>query len=577
MMDSIRPMPRPEHPNPQFERSRWRNLNGQWDFELDLSASGFDREVWRNPNFNGRITVPFCPESELSGVGFTDFIDACWYHRTVELSQDDLGGLVFLHCGAIDYEAHVYVNGAEAGTHRGGYASFQLEISRHLHEGTNDITIGVRDNVRSMRQPGGKQSDRHHSYDCMYTRTTGIWQTVWLEFVPHSHIASVRYYPNIDDSSVTIEARVVGEGSLHAKVGFEGVPCGEAEVRASNNLAVLTVPLSERHLWRPGEGNLYDVALTFGDDSVSSYFGLRELRLDGYRFLINGESVFQRLVLDQGFYPDGIYTAPDEKSLVRDIQLSLDAGFNGARLHEKAFEPRFLYHCDRMGYIVWGEMANWGLDVSDAANYASFIPEWMEIVERDFNHPSIVGWCPFNETWDCNGRRQIDDILRMAYTVTKALDPTRPCIDTSGHFHVATDIYDIHDYDQDPATFGARYADFADGRDTFVDVHAERQTYPGGIPFFISEYGGIKWIPPFMEDERSWGYGDAAGDEEEYIRRYKALTDLLIDNPNMFGFCYTQLYDVEQERNGLYSYDRRPKVDIAAIAAINRRPAAIER
>ncbi|MBM6695785.1 beta-galactosidase [Bifidobacterium pullorum subsp. saeculare] len=576
MTGSTGTIPRPEHPNPQFERPHWRNLNGKWDFELDLSASGFDREAWRTPHFNSTIIVPFCPESTLSGIGFTDFIAACWYHRTVEITADELSGLVYLHFGAVDYEAHVYINGAEVGLHKGGYASFRFEISKYLHEGANDIVVGVKDDVRSAAQPGGKQSDRHYSYDCMYTRTTGIWQTVWLEYVPQTHIDRVRYYPNIDETSVTIEAKVSGQGRLRAEVSFAGNVCGKAETSASNGLVMLTVPLAERHLWKPGEGNLYDVALTFGEDTISSYFGLRELRIDGYRFLINGESVFQRLVLDQGFYPDGIYTAPDEQALVRDIELSLAAGFNGARLHEKAFEPRFLYHCDRLGYIAWGEMANWGLDISDTANYASFIPEWMELVERDFNHPAIVGWCPFNETWDQNGRRQIDDILRLTYNVTKALDPTRPCIDTSGHYHVVTDIYDIHDYDQDPESFRQKYAAFAEGKDTFTDVHAARQTYPGGIPFFISEYGGIKWIPPFLEDIHSWGYGDAATSEEEYIARYKALTDPLIDDPNMFGFCYTQLYDVEQECNGVYAYDRRPKVSIEAIASINRRKAAIE-
>lgn len=569
-------MPRPEHPNPQFERDAWMNLNGFWDFELDQSASGFERKVYEAPDFHERILVPFCPESQLSGIGFTDFIAACWYHRTVDISADKLGQTALLHFGAVDYEAHVYVNGTLVGRHRGGYASFAFDVSQHLHEGNNDIVVGVRDDTRSPHQPSGKQSDRYHSYDCMYTRTTGIWQTVWLEFMPKTHIESVRYLPNIDEASVTIEAQLTGNGRLEAEIFFDDRPCGHASIEASNRLTTLTVPLSERHLWAPGEGNLYDVRLSFGDDQVSSYFGLRELRLDDHRFLINGVSVFQRLVLDQGFYPDGIYTAPDDAALIHDIEISLAAGFNGARLHEKAFEPRFLYHCDRMGYLVWGEMANWGLDAGDSDNFGVFVPEWIDIVERDRNHPAIVGWCPFNETWDANGHRQNDNLLALTHRVTKAIDPTRPCIDTSGHFHVVTDIYDLHDYEQDIDAFAQRYAQFAHDGQTLPDLHPERQSYPGGMPFFVSEYGGIKWIPPFLEDRSSWGYGDADS-EEEYVRRYRGLTDALLDNPHMFGFCYTQLYDVEQECNGIYAYNRRPKVDIGAIRDINRRTAAIER
>ena len=336
----------------------------------------------------------------------------------------------------------------------------------------------------------------------------------------------------------------------------------------------LTLPLSELYLWEAGRGRLYDLKLSFGEDRVDSYFGMRELLLDGERFLINGKPVFQRLVLDQGFYPDGIYTAPSDEALQQDIRLSMEAGFNGARLHQKIFEERFLYHCDRMGYLVWGEQANWGLDYSRPDGLKCFLPEWMEALDRDFNHPAIVGWCPFNETWDYAGRRQDNDLLATVYRMTKLFDTTRPCIDTSGNFHVVTDIYDMHDYEQDPAVFASFYENFAKGG-PLKDRMADRQTPVPGIPVFISEYGGIKWD---VEGRlgNSWGYGDGPKTEEEYIARYKGLTDVLLDNPHMFGFCYTQLYDVEQEVNGLYTYDRKPKMDIAIFRQINSRKAAIE-
>ena len=284
--------------------------------------------------------------------------------------------------------------------------------------------------------------------------------------------------------------------------------------------------------------------------------------------------MFQRLVLDQGFYPDGIYTAPTEEALVKDVELSMAAGFNGARLHQKVFEPLFLYHCDKAGYLVWGEQGCWGLDYSNPAALKYFLPEWMEALERDFNHPAIIGWCPFNETWDYEGRRQDDSLLANVYKMTKLYDTTRPCIDTSGNYHVVTDIYDLHNYEQDPAKFAAIYESFKQGGD-LEDNHGYRQTPVKGIPTFISEYGGIKWDEEGVEKD-GWGYGAGPATKEEFLNRYKGLTDALLDNPHMFAFCYTQLYDVEQELNGLYTYERKPKFDMDVIKAINARKAAIE-
>ena len=234
---------------------------------------------------------------------------------------------------------------------------------------------------------------------------------------------------------------------------------GEAVKVNRSVTAQLEVKLSEKHVWELGAGRLYDLVIRFGQDEVKSYFGLRSVELDGIKFKLNGKSVFQRLVLDQGFYHDGVCTAPTEDMLIKDIRCGLDAGFNGARLHQKVFEPRYLYHADRMGYMVWGEYGSWGLDHSDAANLSTFLPDWLDSVKRDFNHPSIIGWCPFNETFDFGPqrKRQDDRFIRLAYEETKRLDPTRPCIDSSGWFHVSTDIYDVHDYEQDPESVRARY------------------------------------------------------------------------------------------------------------------------
>lgn len=567
-------IPRPEHPQPQMRRDNWMNLNGEWDFAFDFGDSGVARKFYDKKELDRKILVPFCPESQLSGVGYKDFMAAVWYHRTVSLTADLLKGRVILHFGAVDYECRVWVNGRAVGEHKGGYSSFAFDITESVAEGENHISVYAADDTRSGRQPRGKQADSFYSNGCDYTRTTGIWQTVWLEFVSESYIQSLRYYPNIADGTVTVRAVTKGEGILRAEAFYEGKSCGSARTTVNAGGGILTILLSEVHLWEAGSGHLYELELSFGEDSLHSYFGMREVKIQGEKVLINGRSIFQRLVLDQGFYPDGIYTAPTDEALARDIQLSLDAGFNGARLHQKVFEPRFLYHCDRMGYLVWGEQGNWGLDYSDPGALKCFLPEWMEVLSRDFNHPAIVGWCPFNETWDYDGRKQDDDLLRIVWQMTKLFDTTRPCIDTSGNFHVVTDIYDLHDYEQDTEKFAGHYAAFAGGGE-LRESHPHRQTPLKDVPVFISEYGGIKWDVE-GENAQSWGYGDGPRTQEEFIARYRGLTDALLDNPRMFGFCYTQLYDVEQETNGLYTYGRKAKFDMEIFKEINSRRAAIE-
>ena len=584
-------IPRAEHPNPQWERDTWKNLNGTWEFEFDFGCSAVERRLWEKKRFDREILVPFCPESRLSGIGYTDFINGVAYRRNFELSQEELSGRVLLHFGAVDYEASVYVNGTLVGSHKGGYTSFCFDITKHVAPSPNTLFVAVKDDVRSGLQPKGKQAHLYASSGCDYTRTTGIWQTVWLEFVPERHIQSAKYYPDPANGKVTVTGLVQGQGTLQLTALWEDKPVGEAALSVEDGFFTAQLDLSETHLWKPGKGGLYTLLLSFGEDRVKSYFGLRTAKFQGRKFLLNGKSLFQRFVLDQGFYPDGIYTAPTEEDLVKDIQLSFAAGFNGARLHEKVFEARFLYHCDRLGYLVWGEYPNWGLDHAHPLSTETYLNQWSEAVERDFNHPAIIGWCPFNETWGYREEREKNALLTSLYKLTKRLDPTRPCIDSSGNYRVLSEVYDIHDYDQDTQSFQARWDGLTDRiRETGGVIPAEDPFFnsapegPSGRapffnqpydnqPIFVSEYGGIRWPDDTVE---GWGYGNAPATPEEFFARYKGLTEALLNNPEIFGFCYTQLYDVEQEVNGLYTYGRAQKFDISLIQKINQQKAAIE-
>ena len=576
---------RSEYPNPQFERLNWQNLNGEWDFGFKKAARGFKFsvdektavDIYKSNSYTHKINVPFCIESKLSGIGCTDFVNIVWYRKKAVIHKNS--DRVFLHIGAADYLTTVLVNGKFAGRHKGGYTSFKFDITALVNDGENEIFILCEDCVKNPLVIRGKQSERKKSHDCDYTRTTGIWQSVYLEFTPQSYIKNFRIYPDTESCSVTLWADFEGAADFCCEVLYDGKTVGRTEYNNAYGSKYFQIHLSEKHLWEVGNGRLYDLKLTFGADEVISYFGLRNVRLDGFKFLINDKSVFQRLVLDQGFYKDGIYTAPDESDLINDIKLSMELGFNGARLHQKVFEPRFLYHCDRLGYIVWGEYANWGLDYSSTASLAVFLAEWAEAVNRDFNHPSIVGWCPFNETWNYKGRKQYDALLSTVYDYTKSVDSTRPCIDTSGNFHVKTDIYDVHDYNYDVELFRRNYDKLVTDNILYEHVLIDnpgRQKY-GGQPVFVSEYGGIKWETD--ASVKSWGYGKDVKTPEEFAQRYCGLTDALIQNEKMFGFCYTQLYDIEQEQNGLYTYDRKKKFAdeiYLKIKETNMQKAAIE-
>ncbi len=568
-------IPRSEHPTPQFERENWECLNGIWEFEIDRSISGKERQLFKAEKFPLKILVPFCPESRLSGIGEKDFLNSVWYKRDLEIKKSD--SLILLHIGASDYFTTVYINGKEVGNHRGGYTPMTFDITEFALDGRNYLVINAEDDTRSKEQPSGKQAMMLNSYGCFYTRTTGIWQTVWLEYVPKTHIESFKLYPDLHNSSLLIHSDLKGAGELTAIASYEGREVGRASAKSLGGALDITLELSETHPWEAGHSRLYDLRLEYGEDRVKSYFGLRSLLLEGYKFKINGEAFFQRFVLDQGFYHDGIYTAPSDEAMINDIKIAQDAGFNGARLHEKVFEPRFLYHCDRMGYPVWGEYPSWGVGNLRYPALPNILREWEEVLPRDFNHPSIIGWCPLNET-DIGEKKEHDDIVELIYKTTKLYDTTRPCIDTSGNFHVITDIFDYHDYIQDTVEF-TRCSDKLKNDGILIDQLARRpeckdlQRYKGEASF-CSEYGGMQW--DIRNNKEAWGYGNAPVSEAEFVERYKALTEALLKNTKLIGFCYTQLYDVEQECNGLYTYERIPKFDMKIFKSINSQKAAAE-
>ena len=465
-------IPRPEYPRPQMVRDAFLNLNGAWDFSFDFSNSGIDRKYQLEENFERTITVPFCPESKLSGIGFTDFIPALWYKRTFTLPEEALNGHVLLHFGAVDYRCKVWVNDVECGGHQGGYTSFAIDITEAAKAGENKVVLWAEDDGRSCTQPRGKQSSKYYSHGCDYTRTTGIWQTVWIEWVPSTYIDSYRVIPDRRNGKVTLKASIKGctkNAVLTASASFDGKETGVSAVKAGP-CTILELPLSIVELWEPGHPALYDLKLTLKgesyEDTVTGYFGLRDVEVRPKGIYLNGKPVYQRLVLDQGFYPDGIYTAPTDEDLKADITRCQDLGFNGARLHQKVFEPRFLYWADHLGYLCWGEYPSWGINLARPEALSVFLHEWMESVDRDFNHPAIVGWCPLNET----GVTDRLDTTEALYLVTKHMDPTRPVIDTSGYCHWGqTDVYDIHDYEQDPVAFKEHYAHLDEGVSYYLD------------------------------------------------------------------------------------------------------------
>lgn len=570
--------PRAEYPRPQFIREDWVNLNGTWSYEFDFSRSGMDRRLFESEGFDGQITVPFAPQSELSGVGYRDFIPEMWYHRTITVPQAWSGKKIILHFGAVDYIASVYIDGKIAGRHWGGSSSFDLDITRMVVPGEeHDLVVRVEDDERSGQYAKGKQCGRYASFGCEYTRTTGIWQTVWMEPVAATGLKDAYIVPDLDQSRFIVEPSYYGLEAgqqLRVKVLDGDKVVGQKTVPASAQ-SHAELPVKKVKTWSPESPFLYDIELEVLSadgtvvDKVLAYSGMRKVHIEGNRIFLNNEPVYLRFVLDQGFYPDGIWTAPSDEALKHDIELSMAAGFNGARLHQKVFEPRFHYWADKLGYLTWGESASWGANVNNPLSARNFLTEWEETVVRDRNHPSIIIWTPFNETWehpvDREAAREACRMVSDVYELTKNLD-YRPCHDVSGNYHVETDVFSVHQYMQNPDELKAWLAP-VDGHVRQADLEHREVEYDGQ-PYLVDEYGGIKWVAGQEYSEISWGYGDAPKTIEEFYQRLEALTDVILGYDHICGYCYTQLTDVEQEQNGIYNYDRTAKFDMEKIRAV---------
>ena len=596
-------VPRPEYPRPQFERAEWVNLNGEWTFSIDNVASGYEKGFFKSDGFDGRILVPFSPESRLSGVGHTDFIEGIWYHRNITVPSEWEGKNVRLNFGAVYYKSEIYIDGRLVGRHFGGTSSFSFDITPFVKAGrTHSLVVYATSDLRGGKQPAGKQSLQFHSMTCNYTRTTGIWQTVWMESVSDAALKQVQVDTDIDQGQIVIRPLFFHEGKSTLKVTVTDPsapkkPVAQKTVVAANN-SVVVLPMKKARLWSPEDPFLYDVKYQVSDsrgkviDEVSSYVGMRKVHLEGNKIYLNNSPRYQRLVLDQGYYPDSQWTAPYDEALRRDIELSMKAGFNGARLHQKVFEERFHYWADRLGYLTWGESSSWGMDTNLPETARNFLAEWGEIIVRDRNHPSIIVWTPTNEEW-APDNVQYPRFMEDVHALTKQLDPTRPVSAASGGTLVRTDIWTGHNYEQNPEKF--RSYVWNDGRlITFIgrsnkglftknygfnsEAVAGTYDYPeydGKMPYVLDEYGGIKWTDE--EDMKaaannqgvSWGYGDSPRSLEEFYTRLEALTDMLLSlSGHICGYCYTQLTDVEQEQNGLYYYSRDEKFDMDRIHAI---------
>ena len=588
---------RKDYPRPQLMRSAWQNLNGEWDFAFDEENRGV-RENWQNgiPK-KKKIQVPFSYETRASGIGDPAQHEVVWYQRNFSFAKKE-GKRTLLHFEGADFQTEVWVNGKAAGKHTGAYSRFSFDVTALLQEGENSLVVRCQDSM-SVEIPRGKQRWMRENYACWYVQTTGIWKTVWMEEVPEIYIGEVKLTPEIASGELQIEAKIVDEGSdereekprellLLSEAFFDGKKIGSVETaihlgRASQRLSVLREDLFEwgLHLWTPESPALYDLKLTLMEqtsdekstlDEVLSYFGMREIRIDHGNILLNNVPLYQRLILDQGYFEESGLTPPSVDALVLDIDRVKEMGFNGVRKHMKVEDERFLYLADVKGLLVWSEMAA-HYRFSDAA-VQEYTKEWMEVLRQNYNHPSIITWTPFNESW---GIPQVETEMRQQhyteaiYHLTKAFDPMRPVISNDGWEHTVSDIITLHDYEEDGERFLNRYLTHKEEILRTQLYHCGHKSAMAngysyeGQPVILSEYGGIAFAD---KQQGEWGYGNAVKSEEEFLLRLQKITAAIYQVPYIVGFCYTQVSDVEQEVNGLMRENRTYKVDPQKIRPI---------
>ena len=574
------------YPRPQLVRERWKSLDGTWDFAFDHAAARHPDDVrWKR-----QITVPFAPETSLSGIGDTGFHPVCWYQRTIEAPPHSPQERVLLHFGAVDYAAKVWVNGAFAGSHRGGYTPFSLDVTALLDGDRATISVRAEDDPADLALPRGKQDWQLEPHSIWYPRTSGIWQPVWMEVVNDPHISRILWRPNLARWEIGLEAWVDGELRDDLTINLR-LSCND-QLLAHDRYAVIhnrvhrRIALSDpgiddfrnELLWSPSRPRLIDAQLDLIDsrgqliDRVTSYTALRSVGLEGDRFVLNGRPYPLRLVLDQGYWPESGMTAPDDAAFRRDIELTKQMGFNGVRKHQKVEDPRYLYWADHLGLLVWEEMPS-AYRFSDES-VERVVQEWNAVIGRDISHPCIVAWVPLNESWGVpNLPHNLFEqhYVQALYYLTKTLDPSRPVIGNDGWESVATDLIGIHDYEGVPERLAHRYhADRLLPHLLTKERPGGRQLVVGGEPrehpVVLSEFGGIALSKPGV-----WGY-QTCTTPEELARRYTSLMQVVHSLGMLAGFCYTQFTDTYQEANGLLTADRRPKFPLDVIRAATMGP-----
>lgn len=582
-----------DYPRPQMVRHNWKNLNGSWDFAFDDNNMGQEKNWSANfPKEHRTIQVPFTYETKKSGIYETGHHENIWYSRSVMLEEKEIDGKkILLHFEGSDFKTIVWINGKAVGSHQGGYARFSFDITRYVSPGENRITVKVEDS-KSIVQPRGKQRWMENNFGCWYVQTTGIWKTVWLEYVNPVHLKAVKITPDLEAAAVNFIYDLVpevcaGTYMIETIVSYEGTDisrsCRQIQRTYAEDQISLYAPWESPwglHLWTPDDPALYEVVIRIYTeheivDEVCSYFGMRDIQISNGNILLNGTPLYQRLILDQGYWADSHLTPPDEAALIEDIEKIQSMGYNGVRKHMKTEDERFLYWCDVKGLLVWSEMAAC-YEFNDAA-VQEFTKEWMDVVRQNYNHPSIITWTPFNESW---GIHQIKtDEKQQAFTqsiyyLTKSFDGMRPVIVNDGWEHTVSDILTLHDYEEDGAAFYERYADH------LQDIIAGR-LYPNkskaaladgftyrGQPVIISEYGGIAFSGG---EEGAWGYGKTVSDEAEFLERFDRITTAIKRIPYVVGYCYTQVSDVQQEINGLLDEKHGYKLEPEKIREINCR------